>query len=227
MTKVIPAIIPETFQLLRSEMGQVAELVDRVQVDVMDGRFTPEATWPYNEGREIERFNEIVAQERGFPHWKDVQFEIDLMVQKPEQVIGDWIKTGASAIIIHIDSTKRFSEIAEQLRERGVEVGLAILPSNQNSVVETHRKKIDFLQVMGNDKIGYHGVELDPLVYQKVEDLRDRFPDLPIGVDIGVDLQTAPKLVDAGATRLASGSTIYESDDLEEVITKLENAGSA
>lgn len=227
MTKIIPAIIPETFQLLRSEMGQVAEFVDRVQVDVTDGRFTPEATWPYNEGREIDRFDEIIAQERGFPHWKDLQFEIDLMVEKPEQVIDDWIKTGASAIIIHADSTEKFSDIAEKLRERGVEVGLAILPSNRNSVVKNHRKEIDFLQVMGNDKIGYHGVELDPLVYQKIEDLRERFPDLPIGVDIGVDFQTAPELVSAGATRLASGSTIYESDDLEAAITKLENAGGS
>lgn len=226
MTQVIPAIIPKNFQLLRSEMGQVAELVDRVQVDIMDGRFTSEATWPYNEGREVERFDEMVAQERGFPHWKDLQFEIDLMVEKPEQVIDDWIKTGASAIIIHADSTEKFSDIAEKLRQRGVEVGLAILPSNRNGVVEKHRKKTDFLQVMGNDKIGHHGVELDSLVYQKIEDLRNRFPDLPIGVDIGVDFQTAPELVNAGATRLASGSTIYESDDLGEAITKLENAGS-
>jgi ribulose-phosphate 3-epimerase len=226
MTQVIPAIIPKNFQLLRSEMGQVAELVDRVQVDIMDGRFTPEATWPYNEGREVERFDEMVAQERGFPHWKDLQFEIDLMVEKPEQVIDDWIKTGASAIIIHADSTEKFSDIAERLREQGVEVGLAILPSDRNSVVEKHRKDIDFLQVMGNDKIGYHGVELDPLVYQKIEDLRDRFPDLPIGVDIGVDFKTAPELVNAGATRLASGSTIYQSDDHGGAITKLENAGS-
>lgn len=226
MIEVIPAIIPKTYQLLRDEMSQVAELVERVQVDVMDGRFAPEKTWPYKKGREVQRFDEIIAQERGFPHWKDVQFEIDLMVQKPEHVIDDWIKTGASAIIIHADSTEKFSYIADKLRERGVEVGLAIFPSNQNSVVEKHGKEIDFLQVMGNDKIGYHGVELDTLVYQKVEDLRDRFPDLPIGVDIGVNLQTAPKLVDAGATRLASGSTIYESDDLEAVITKLENAGN-
>jgi len=226
MTNVIPAIIPKTYQLLREEMEVVSELVDRVQVDIMDGQFAPEATWPYSGGREQARFEEIVAQERGFPHWRDVQFEIDLMVQNPEDVIDDWIKSGASSIIVHYDSTDRFSEIAERLRDRGVEVGMAVVPSNRNTVVKKHRKEIDFLQVMGNDKIGYHGVKLDPLVYDKLEDLRDRFPNLPIGVDIGVDLETAPKLVDAGATRLVSGSTIFQADDPGEAINRLRNVDS-
>jgi len=226
MTNVIPAIIPKTYQLLREEMEVVSELVDRVQVDIMDGQFAPEATWPYSGGREQARFEEIVAQERGFPHWRDVQFEIDLMVQNPEDVIDDWIKSGASAIIVHLDSTDRFSEISKRLRDRGVEVGMAILPSNRNTVVEKHRKGIDFLQIMGNDRIGYHGVELDLLVYDKLEDLRDRFPDLSIGVDIGVDLKTAPKLVDAGATRLVSGSAIFEADDPETAINQLRNVDS-
>lgn len=226
MTDIIPAIIPNTFQTLRSEMEVVKGLVDRVQVDIMDGRFAPETTWPYAEGREAHLFDEIVSQERGFPSWRDLQFEIDMMVQNPEEVLGDWIQVGASAVIIHADSTDKHQEIFDRLQDRGVEAGLAVLPSNRNTVVEKFRDDIDFLQVMGNDKIGYHGVELDPLVYDKLEDLRDRFPDLPIGVDIGVNFQTAPELVKAGATRLASGSTIYESDDLEAAITKLENAGS-
>lgn len=226
MTQVIPAIIPKSFQLLRSEMGQVSELVERVQVDIMDGQFAPESTWPYNEGREVARFDEIVAQKRGFPHWKDLQFELDMMVDSPEAVLDEWIQTGASAIIIHADSTKKHKEIFAKLREAGVERGLAVLPSNRNSVVDRLRDDIDFLQVMGNDKIGYHGVELDPLVYDKLEDLRSRFPDLPIGVDIGVNLDTACELVAAGATRLISGSTIFESEDKEATIKQLENIGS-
>jgi len=223
MVDVIPAIIPKSFQLLRSEMEQVSGLVDRVQVDVMDGSFTPDPSWPYNEGREAGRFDEIVAQERGFPHWRDLQFEIDLMVRNPENVIDEWINTGASAVIVHADSTDTFSQVVKKLTSRGVEVGLAVLPSNRNVVVEKHRDEIDFLQVMGNDKIGYHGVELDPLVYDKLKDLRKRFPDLPIGVDIGVDFNTAPKLVAAGATRLISGSTIFQAEDKREAINKLEN----
>jgi len=224
--EIIPAIIPKTYQLLREEMEVVSELVDRVQVDIMDGQFAPEATWPYSGGREQARFDEIVAQERGFPHWRDVQFEIDLMTQNPEDVIDGWIKSGASAIIVHYDSTDRFSEVAKRLRDRGVEVGMAILPSNRNTVVEKHRKEIDFLQVMGNDTIGYHGVKLDPLVYDKLKDLRDRFPDLPIGVDIGVDFDTASELVNAGATRLVSGSAIFEAENPKKAIKRLRSVDS-
>lgn len=221
--QIIPAIIPDTFQTLRAEMEAVKELVDRVQVDIMDGQFAPEATWPYNEGREAYLFDGIVAQERGFPFWEDLQFEIDLMVEKPEAVIDDWIQVGATAIIIHADSTDKHEAVFKKLQERGVECGLAVLPSNRNAVVEKLRDHIDFLQIMGNDRIGYHGVELDPLVYDKLEDLRDRFPDLSIGVDIGVDAKTAPQLAVAGATRLVSGSAIFGSDDMAAAITELEN----
>lgn len=226
MLEVIPAIIPKTYQTLRDEVDQVKDLVDRVQVDIMDGEFTPEPTWPYAGGRETQRFDEIADQKRGFPGWKDVQFEIDLMVQNPETVIDDWVPAGATAVIIHADSTDKHKQIFSTLQESGVERGLAVLPSNRNAVVADLRDEIDFLQVMGNDKIGYHGVELDPLVYDKLEDLRSRFPELPIGVDIGVNFDTAPKLVESGATRLISGSAIFESKDKAVAVDRLRSAGS-
>ena len=53
------------------------------------------------------------------------------------------------------------------------------------------------------------------------KDLRTRHQNSIISVDIGVNLQTAPKLVDAGATKLVSGSAIFESDNIEEAIRKL------
>lgn len=226
MAKVIPAIIPKTFQLLRSEMEQVSELVDRVQVDIIDGEFAPEPSWPYADTKEVGRFDELVNQKRGFPFWKDLQFELDMMVERPENVIDDWVQVGPSALIIHADSTDEFSAIADRLHESGTDVGLALKPKNSNELAKQHHDKIEFLQLMGNDKIGYHGVELDPLVYDKLEDIRAAFPDLDIGVDIGVNFDTAPELVEAGATRLISGSTIFESDNPAKAIEKLRGVDS-
>ncbi len=221
MAEIIPAIIPEDFRLMRNEMAQVKDFVDLVQIDVIDGRFAPEPTWPYANGPQTALFEDIVDQERGFPFWKDLQFEVDLMVEKPEEVLDDWISTGASAVIIHADSTKKHKDIFEKLKRAGVAAGLALKPSNSNELVKDLVDEIDFLQIMGNDKIGYHGVELDPLVYDKIADLRDSFPDLPISIDIGVDFDTASQLAEAGATRLVSGSAIFESEDIEQAITDM------
>lgn len=221
MIEVIPAIIPEDFQLMRSEMEQVKGLVSVVQIDIIDGDFAPEPTWPYAGSREAEIFADIIAQKRGFPLWEELQFEIDLMARNPENLIDDWVAAGASAIIIHVDSTDKHEDIFDKLAEKGVGIGLAVKPKNSNEILDRFIEEIDFLQVMGNDRIGYHGVELDPLVYQKIKDIRSTYPDLSIGVDIGVDLQTAPELVAAGATRLVSGSAIFNSDDIAEAISVL------
>lgn len=226
MTEVIPAIIPEDFQLMRSEMMTVKEHVSLVQIDIIDGVFAPEPTWPYAGSPEAAIFDEIINQKRGFPHWKDLQFEVDMMVDKPEEVIDDWIAAGASAIIIHVDSTDKYEQIFDKLAKKGVGIGLAIKPSNSNEILDRFVEEIDFLQVMGNDEIGYHGVELDPLVYQKIEDIREKYPELSIAVDIGVNFETAPELVAAGATRLVSGSAIFGSEDISEAIETLAEIGS-
>lgn len=225
MIEVIPAIIPEDFQLMRSEMKAVEDHVPLVQIDIIDGVFAPEPTWPYANSPEAGIFDEIINQKRGFPHWKKLQFEIDLMVKNPEEVIDDWITAGASGIIIHADSTQKHHEIFDRLAEKGVGIGLALKPSNSNELIEEFIDEIDFLQIMGNDEIGYHGVELDPLVYQKIKDIRSAYPELSIGVDIGVNFQTAPELIAAGATRLISGSTIFSSEDIGDTIRQLREIG--
>lgn len=221
MIEVIPAIIPEDFQLLQQEMEAVKEHVPLVQIDVIDGVFAPEPTWPYADSPETVIFDEIVAQKRGFPLWEDLQFEIDLMVDKPERVIDDWIAAGASAVIVHASSTDKHSEIFTKLAEKGTGIGLALKPSDSNDLVDRFTNEIDFVQLMGSDEIGYHGVELDPLVYQKLEDIRRKHPDLALAVDIGVTFETAPQLARSGATRLVSGSAIFESDDISAAIEKL------
>ncbi|MEX2515037.1 MAG: hypothetical protein WD335_02840 [Candidatus Paceibacterota bacterium] len=221
MTEVIPAIIPDNFDLMCSEMETVKGYVSLVQIDIIDGNFAPDPTWPYAGSPEAAYFDEIIAQKRGFPLWQDLQFEIDLMVDRPEVVIDDWIAAGASAIIIHADSTEKHNKIFERLAEKGVGIGLALKPSNSNDLVDQYIDQIDFLQLMGSDEIGFHGVDLDPLVYQKLADIRTAHPDLSLAVDIGVDFDTAPRLIESGATRLVSGSAIFESYDIAAAIKRL------
>ena len=76
---------------------------------------------------------------------------------------------------------------------------------------------------MGIEKIGFQGQSFDERVLHKVNDLRERFPELIISIDGGVSLETAPLLIKAGANRLVAGSAILKSEDIEKTIKEFQS----
>ena len=86
-------------------------------------------------------------------------------------------------------------------------------------------KEADFVQFMGSDNIGHAGEELDEKVFDKIKIFREKYPNIPIQVDIGVNPDTAPRLVEAGATALVSGSAIFKSANIKEAIERLQYLG--
>ena len=220
MTQVVPAILPESFAHLREELEKVNGLVKRVQVDIANDTYAPSETWPFV-GPDTDMFKKIVAQEEGFPLWDKLNFEVDMLVGDPEDYVQDWIKAGASALIIHIDSTTQDQDIYSHCKERNVEVGYGVSPGTETQDLFDIIEDIgtpDFIQCMGNDNIGFHGVELDSSVYKKIKEIHKEYQDIPISVDIGVNRETAPKLVQAGASRLVSGSAIFKAEDIKKEI---------
>ena len=220
MIQIVPAIIPDSFDHLVKQTSLVKDFVDLVQIDVMDGKFAPEASWPYKKKSDSD-FEKLVQSEGGFEYWEDLAFEVDMMVEKPEDYIHDWICAGASALIIHMGSTEKIREIIDIAEDKHVGVGLAIRPETPNEELDEWIPHVNFVQFMGNQKIGYHGVELDVKVVDKIKDLRNEYGELIIGVDIGVTFETAPLLVEAGANKLVSGSTIFKSKNIEKTIEGL------
>lgn len=224
---IVPAILPKNFDDLCDRVAQIKGLVSRVQIDIANGSYAPSRTWPYTTN---EHFEALVSEKEGLPYWEDMEYEIDMLVSSPEDHAEDWINTGASALIFHIETihnNKTYSDILQNVRIRGVEVGLALKPSTSNDqlfrLIEIGGMP-DFIQCMGNDHIGYHGVSLDDRVYEKIKVIRKRFSDIPIAVDIGVNIQTAPLLIQAGATRLVSGSGVFSGDTVRQNLELLKNA---
>jgi len=222
VTELIPAIIPKSYRDVEESIAKVKDFVSTVQIDVMDGVFAPEPSWPYN-GTDPQKFRDLIEQKNGFPFWELLDVEMDMMVADPHEKIDDWIATGASTLIIHSESTDRMEDIVTTIRERGAQYALALKPSTNNEELERWVEHAEFIQCMGNDKIGFHGVAFDPSVLDKIRDLKKRFPNTPIGVDIGVNKDTAQSIVEAGATRLVSGSAIFNADSLDMAIHYFQN----
>jgi ribulose-phosphate 3-epimerase len=216
MIKVVPAIIPKSFSDLEDKIDIVSDFVDRVQIDISDGEFGENMTWPYTEGDELPNHD--------LPYKDSIDIELDLYSTNPEEIAGAWVDAGVKSVVIHLETIDDPTSLIDELKMHDIEVGLSINPSTKNSALDEWISQIDFVQMMGNDKVMFQGVELDKNVYDKIKELHKKYPDLEIAIDIGVNFETAPKLVKAGATKLISGSAIYDSENVEEAITRLESS---
>src|SRR3989344_2646925 len=131
-------------------------------------------------------------------------FEAHLMVREPEKIIAKWIERGAKRIIVHESSP-------EMLKYRGkVEIGLEI--EMQEFLLKEFEQVpfIDFIHIMSIDKIGEQGHPFNPQVFDRIKQVRDKFPKVIISVDGGVSVENYRELIDAGAGRLIIGSHFRE-----------------
>ncbi|MEK7569372.1 MAG: hypothetical protein AAB500_00550 [Patescibacteria group bacterium] len=220
MTEVIPAIITKTYDELKNKISLVRGIVPIAQIDICDGIFAKNLTWPFTlDGMDI-HFKRIENEEEGLPFWEDIDFELDLMVSDAIQNFDIYAKLGARRLIFHLESVGdaqgflEFLEGMDRYVRDTIDIGVAFKPSTALEQIFPLREQIDFVQCMGNDKVSFGGVELDERVYGRVETLRKQFPELPIAVDIGVNAVTAPRLVAAGATKLVAGSALFNSSDI-------------
>ena len=229
MVEIIPAIIPQSFAEIEEKTGQIKNVAKTVQIDITDGVFVPEKSWPYiPQGRN--EFESLVRGERGFPHWEELNYEIDLMVNEPELVIQNWITAGAARIIVHIESTAHVNDIVKSFGKdelgsfRSHELGIALNIETPNDTIYSLMCQIDFIQCMGMEIIGHQGEPFSEKVIPKIKDLRKRFPEAILSVDGGVNEKSAPKLIAAGANRLGSGSALWGAPDIKKAIKILQNS---
>jgi len=215
--EIIPAILPLTFAELTDKLELIKGLTKTVQIDVCDGQFVPNATWPYR--KRDDSFERIMHEEEGLPGWEELDFEFDLMVNQPQEVVEEWIAAGATRLILHAEAKGDLSKAIEVIDGR-VEVGLALNIETSLDVIAKHREGIQFVQLMGIDHVGFQHQAFDNKVDGKIKELRMKLPGLPISIDGGVSLETAPELIAAGADRLVIGSAIFNADNIFEVIER-------
>lgn len=225
--EIIPAIMPIDRTDLENKVSQVRGLVPLVQIDIMDGSFVPNKSWPYWNDGYSDDFQEILNEDSGLPYWDEMDYEVDLMVSNPEAVIDDWIAAGVLRIIVHYESLKDPLAFFESLRQKfpkdggsllTIEIGLAIKTTTPIHHIFNLIEYVDFVQCMGIEKIGFQKQSFDDRVIGHIEALREAYPDLIISVDGGVNFDTAQELIEAGVDRLVSGSAIFESVNPLEAI---------
>ena len=219
---IIPAILPDDFEEVQKKVARVAKFVPWVQVDLCDGKFVPSRTWPYTEGGW-----ENIPQDLELPFWQDVNYEFDLMVADPVSVVEKIMELGGTRAVIHVGSAPK-EEILKALRaleHYDMEAVLAIdnnRPLEQLFSLLEKDHQVHAVQCMGIAEPGFQKQEFDERVLERIKAIKEKYPEMIIAIDGAVNFETAELLVAAGADRLVSGSTIFESGDSLGTIQGLE-----
>ena len=238
MADIIPAVLPKNYEDLKNKISLVRGIVGFVQVDICDGIFVKSITWPFLSKADNENFlsnnfdnhfRKILNEEEGMPFWEDIDFELDLMVERAVENFNIYAKLGPKRIIFHLEAQKNLEEFKNFLEgidtyvRDVIEIGIAISPNAPIEQTLPLVNCVDFVQVMGIDYEGVQGEEFDPKCLNHIKTLKEKFPDLIISVDGGVNFDTAPALISAGADRLVTGSAIFNTDDIIGTIERFKS----
>lgn len=221
MTTIIPAILPKDYEDLKNKLSLVKDRVSLVQVDLCDGVYVKSKTWPFDEiGNPKSHFAKILREEEGMPFWEDVDFELDLMVADAMENFDIYTKLSPRRIIFHLDAFEEIEEFKNFLEgidpyiRDSFEIGVAITINTELEKVYSLITLIDFVQVMGIERIGFQGEEFSDKCLDYIKILREKYRDLVISVDGGINIETGRMAIEAGATRLVAGSAIFNQDDI-------------
>jgi ribulose-phosphate 3-epimerase len=202
MVTIEPSILSADFARL-GEAAKEAEAagVKAIQIDVMDGRFVPNIN--FGPG--------VVTTLRPLVN---ITLDVHLMIVEPERYLTMFTEAGADRIIVHQEACINVHRALESIRELGTEAGVTINPGTPLSAIEEVFDLADLIQIMTVNP-GFGGQKFIHSQLDKIRRLRQmldkRGSHIPIAVDGGIDTETAPLVVNAGATVLVAGSSIYNS----------------
>ncbi len=232
MHEIIPALLETGYDGVAARLASVAGQVRTVQLDVCDGVFVPSVTWPFitapAEGKSLNlesHFKEMVVESVDMPHWEDFDFELDLMVLDVKRLLPDLLAIGPSRVYFHYEAlSDPDADIEELIKlmptiiEPGIAIGVTTDPALIFPMLDAGL--VMAVQCMGIAEIGHQHEPFDERVLEQVRVIRERYPHIQIAVDGGVSLETAPKLIAAGATHLVAGSAIFTAPGIEQRIAE-------
>ena len=222
MKDITPAILEKKLSDIKEKLSILRTRAKCVHLDIADGVYVPNQTWPFASGGfEDPDFQKILQEEEGLPYWQEFDYELDLMVADAVEKFDVYMKLGAKRIIFHLGAQKNieefenFLESLDMYMRESVEIGLAFKPHEDLAIVSRLTEKVDFLHVMGSDKVEFQGegVVFTEKALENIKNLKEKLPGVVISVDIGVNLSNTEAILKAGADRLVVGSAIWKSGD--------------
>ena len=200
MIKLASSILSADFARLGEQIEEAENAgADYIHVDVMDGHFVPNITvGPL-----------VVAAIR--PHTR-LPLDVHLMIQAPEKYVGDFANAGADNITVQQEACVHLHRVVEQIKGFNKKAGVAINPATPIGTLEEILPYVDLVLVMTVNP-GFGGQSFIETMVQKIAAMRKMIDarGLPIELEVdgGINVETAPRVVAAGARVLVAGNAIF------------------
>ncbi|MCU0522699.1 MAG: ribulose-phosphate 3-epimerase [Anaerolineae bacterium] len=198
--RIAPSILSADFARLGDQVRAAEDAgADVIHVDVMDGHFVPNITiGPL-----------VVSAVRAVT---SLPLDVHLMIEQPERFVAAFAEAGADILTVHPEATVHLHRVLQQIRGLGLRAGVALNPSTSEHALAYVGAYTDLVLVMTVNP-GFGGQRVIPEVFEKIARVRAfldaHSPSAWLSVDGGIDPQTAPQVVAAGADTLVAGSAIY------------------
>lgn len=216
MVKISPSVLSADLSNLAHEVADIQSSgADMVHLDVMDGAFVTNITFGLPVISSLRKHSDMI-------------FDVHLMIESPERYAMRFIEAGADILTFHLEACEDSGRLLDDIRSEGVMAGISVKPKTPIEDVYPYLDRCDMVLVMTVEP-GYGGQKLIPETVEKVRKLKaeciKRSVNIEIQVDGGVTEDNAPELIEAGASILVAGSSVFGKPDRKAAIEMLRGDG--